>query len=227
LQHRAERGLLYWYTSGAKNSTIYWLYDDKDRRILAFMKYGHQADLRVMVPSGMWLVTNVRGKEHDMVLIERNLGLREGTLTRLLLDTPNHRLGAPNPGLTWNQWTTAPEYENPKYDYRAFFKKMREEAPPYILSALFRAVKSRRHEAYLARHAFKWENAYATHRVQLEAWFRQQQKDCMDNFRVARVGDRQRLHHYMKQKNNGCCGSVDVIITIEGVNYHVGFNYGH
>lgn len=40
LQERADRGRLVWHQTAAKLSTIWWLYDDLDHRILVFCKYG-------------------------------------------------------------------------------------------------------------------------------------------------------------------------------------------
>lgn len=52
--------------------------------------------------------------------------------------------------------------------------------------------------------------------------------DCVDNFRVARVGNTSQQRRYRKQKENGCCGSEDFIATgPDGNRYRLGFNYGH
>lgn len=52
--------------------------------------------------------------------------------------------------------------------------------------------------------------------------------DCVDNFRVARVGNTSQQRRYRQQKENGCCGSEDFIATgPDGNLYRLGYNYGH
>lgn len=51
--------------------------------------------------------------------------------------------------------------------------------------------------------------------------------DCIDNYRFARADDVGSLFHYLDLKESGCCGSHDASITVEGVQWHFGFNYGH
>lgn len=62
----------------------------------------------------------------------------------------------------------------------------------------------------------------------LETWFSENDGyECMDNFRVARVGNWQEEMAYEVQKNSGCCGVYDDEIEIDDVKYRVGFNHGH
>jgi len=52
--------------------------------------------------------------------------------------------------------------------------------------------------------------------------------ECVDNIRVARVGDRDAEAQYAKQLEKGCCGYVDEYVKHpDGTAYMVGFNYGH
>ena len=49
-----------------------------------------------------------------------------------------------------------------------------------------------------------------------------------DNYRVARLGDKEQLKQYGRQYNNGCCGFYDEVHTgPDGNRYYIGFNYGH
>jgi hypothetical protein len=56
LQGLAEHGRLAWHQTPAKQSTIWWLYDDFNHRILVFCKYGRGSDFRVLLPTGTWQV---------------------------------------------------------------------------------------------------------------------------------------------------------------------------
>lgn len=53
--------------------------------------------------------------------------------------------------------------------------------------------------------------------------------DCVDNVRVANSRKSSQIRRYMRQKDNGCCGSFDVKKTcpVDGQVYYLGFNYGH
>lgn len=232
LQERADRGRLVWHQTAAKLSTIWWLYDDLDHRILVFCKYGRGADFRVFLPTGTWQIAKgVRGfEEFELVSACRALGLRPGTLTKLYF---NRRLGYVSrhelaPGKALNQWTNL-NY-GLSFDYASHFRKIREEAPPYIWRDLFKTIKDRRHSAYLEAHRFDWKKVYPKEVVEiLEYVFSKMARDYdyMDNFRVAKVGNRQHYHHYRKAKERGCCGSHDEIITTPWGQFHIGFNYGH
>ena len=46
-----------------------------------------------------------------------------------------------------------------------------------------------------------------------------------DNFRVAKVTDSQL--EYERIKDHGCCGSHDETVTINGVEWNIGWNFGH
>jgi hypothetical protein len=52
---------------------------------------------------------------------------------------------------------------------------------------------------------------------------------CRDNYRCALVGNRKQERRYQKQKESGCCGSIDekVICPIDNKEYWVGCNHGH
>lgn len=48
-----------------------------------------------------------------------------------------------------------------------------------------------------------------------------------DNFRYAEIGNDLQELIYKEKKRDGCCGYYDEVITVEGIDYIVGFNYGH
>ena len=52
---------------------------------------------------------------------------------------------------------------------------------------------------------------------------------CVDNYRVAKVGNTCQSRRYRRQADRGCCGFFDCIelCPIDGKPYRLGFNYGH
>lgn len=55
------------------------------------------------------------------------------------------------------------------------------------------------------------------------------QEHCVDNYRVARVGNTCQERRYKRQVEKGCCGFFDTIEICrhDGKAYKLGFNYGH
>ena len=53
------------------------------------------------------------------------------------------------------------------------------------------------------------------------------EEEFSDNERIAIVGDAAQELVYDKILAKGCCGFADVIEIIDGVEYKIGFNYGH
>lgn len=52
--------------------------------------------------------------------------------------------------------------------------------------------------------------------------------ECMDNTRVARIGDPDHEEHYERARESGCCGSIDKIHMCSSARqYRIGCNYGH
>lgn len=52
--------------------------------------------------------------------------------------------------------------------------------------------------------------------------------ECVDNWRVARVGSTPQMRRYNRQVHKGCCGSKDFrLIGPDKKQYTLGFNYGH
>lgn len=48
-----------------------------------------------------------------------------------------------------------------------------------------------------------------------------------DNFRFAKVGDKYQEYLYKETQDSGCCGFYDRVIDVDGIQYNIGFNYGH
>lgn len=51
--------------------------------------------------------------------------------------------------------------------------------------------------------------------------------DYSDNERIARTDNPLEMAVYEYQFKNGCCGYYDKTVTLNGVEYKIGFNYGH
>jgi len=52
-------------------------------------------------------------------------------------------------------------------------------------------------------------------------------RDCVDNYRIADVSKRKDMRRYRKQRDSGCCGSVDKEVSIMGRKFMIGINFGH
>lgn len=53
-------------------------------------------------------------------------------------------------------------------------------------------------------------------------------EDCVDNYRVARIGNTSQQRRYRRQKRAGCCGCKDFVRQgPDGVRYMLGYNFGH
>ena len=51
--------------------------------------------------------------------------------------------------------------------------------------------------------------------------------EYVDNLRVARKGDPLQMSAYNEKVLSGCCGSMDIGVTIDGIEFAIGCNYGH
>lgn len=49
----------------------------------------------------------------------------------------------------------------------------------------------------------------------------------IDNFRACLVGDAVGEKEFQEMADSGCCGSFEKTIELDGLQYKVGFNYGH
>ena len=243
MQWRAEHSSLNWHRYSTRHSVCWWLYDDRDRIIRAFCRYGRNADFRVLTPLNVWMVANsVRGLDkYELPAIDLVLGLKPGTSKLLVEGAAEWRIsvGPHDPpkrnhaGRSWNQWTegkTGPKYDDPNFDYRAHFEFIKQTAPEYIWRDLWDFIRERRNNIKVWGAAFSWDRVYPPedcilipqHFVECK-----QHYDYMDNERVPLVTSRQHMKRYRKAKESGCCGSYDTVLKINGKLYAVGFNYGH
>lgn len=59
-------------------------------------------------------------------------------------------------------------------------------------------------------------------------WMEESVSDLyMDNERFAYVEDPIAMAQYDKQQDDGCCGSFDAVIMVDGKEAMIGCNYGH
>ena len=72
------------------------------------------------------------------------------------------------------------------------------------------------HDFYDERQAWKW---FAITYVYEESAY--------DNFRFAYVDEAGAVERYTHQRDDGCCGSVDIEVKVGGRVAYMGFNYGH
>jgi hypothetical protein len=52
-------------------------------------------------------------------------------------------------------------------------------------------------------------------------------RDYVDNRRFAAINSRKDMQRYRKQRDSGCCGSVDKEVSILGRKFMIGLNFGH
>jgi hypothetical protein len=93
----------------------------------------------------------------------------------------------------------------------------------------YKALRAARHTAQ----AKAWEEVLPREVVEwaserLRARISESSLDCVDNDRVARVGNTGQVRRYNRQRALGCCGFADWIETgPDGRRYMLGLNYGH
>jgi len=222
--------------------TMRWLWDEHTRNILVFADVKtHEPQncmARILMPSGIWLQTRSVGMpEADFKVIENNMGLKRGTLLKLDYKhrTPfrinvMHSRHELRPGKVLSQWVRHLKHER-GFDYKAYYAEMRKEVPGFVMHEMMQKISEERFAVHQEQNRLDWRRTYAHVLGQIERAFEHEISDmgatCVDNMRVARVGDRQHHHRYMRQKKHGCCGSHDFIVTLSDGQYHLGFNYGH
>jgi hypothetical protein len=50
---------------------------------------------------------------------------------------------------------------------------------------------------------------------------------CVDNYRFAYMDDDEAVYKYEEQEEQGCCGSFNTVVCINGRDAYIGCNYGH
>jgi len=85
-----------------------------------------------------------------------------------------------------------------------------------------RCPQEKSYEQFLSKDIARW----AERRIQEEV--EELEATCVDNWRVARLGNSPQMRRYRRQQKRGCCGSHDIIRKgPDGNKYMLGFNYGH
>ena len=65
-------------------------------------------------------------------------------------------------------------------------------------------------------------------REEAQEWMVEEVNDeCFDNFRFAFKDDAEAVSKYEDKRNDGCCGSADFDVIVEGRAAMIGCNYGH
>lgn len=85
-----------------------------------------------------------------------------------------------------------------------------------------RCPQEKSYEQFLPKDISSWAERHIQEEVEaMEAM-------CVDNWRVARLGNSPQMRRYRRQQKRGCCGSHDIIRRgPDGNTYMLGFNYGH
>jgi len=87
--------------------------------------------------------------------------------------------------------------------------------------------------AEAARSTDQWPRELRTaFEAAVDAWWTENDPegdefDCTDNYRYARQSDSVEVGSYDRLSAQGCCGCVDVLLTVLGEEILYGFNYGH
>lgn len=69
--------------------------------------------------------------------------------------------------------------------------------------------------------------SFATKEEAFEWMTGQVDDPCIDNYRFAFLDDNNMMVEYERKANQGCCGSADYDIMVDGRRAVVGCNYGH
>lgn len=69
--------------------------------------------------------------------------------------------------------------------------------------------------------------SFASH-DEAERWMVERVDDgCIDNHRFAYLDDDQSMRLYETRREDGCCGSFDADVIVDGRAARIGCNYGH
>lgn len=243
------------YNHRRRGSEVLWGYDDVSLQIVMFVRRKHgrpEWECRVL-EGAAWVEKKVPylfGGESGSFQEEIARVVHEalaGQSFRFVEYGHGHNK---EPHEVKSQWLPADPkklYEWPKtidsVQRREMLVKIFREAPNYEAARIATAFKQADFRSRMEREAFDWEKAYPREHVrEIQDWFGARDEDCMDNRRVADASRPAHKRHYQKQKEHGCCGSVDEVLVIgrssligglidafrgAGTRYWVGFNYGH
>ena len=83
-------------------------------------------------------------------------------------------------------------------------------------------IKAKLWEEVLPKHIVTWA------RDEIHSIITNEECECVDNSRVARMDSPSQMRRFRKQRENGCCESVNrKVIGPDGNYYLIGFNCGH
>lgn len=136
---------------------------------------------------------------------------------------------------TWNRRTTheltllkVDEQNTDKYYWRSLkrFLLWLFEGKPFAVRC-YKQFRRVHHESKQK----KWDDVLPpkiVHWASREIQRRSNGLDCVDNARVARVGNTAQVRRYRMQHKHGCCGFEDwQALGPDGKVYMLGFNFGH
>lgn len=234
-----------WYSHRSRRLNYRWLYWNRGPGlVLAVIMYGSKPMMQTLNPFGVWVkegpgplipgtsipITGFHEGRLESVhlpTIARNLHVKPSLLVGFVTHekmAPYSRHRVTGIEQLRHQWST---FQGHTFEETS--EKVRAEAPEQLHPLLFKRLKQEKYDAYIESQQFSWEKVYShvLHEIALKLSQETKDKDCVDNVRVAKVGNRQHYHHYHRQKVRGCCGSHDVIVTLSDGQYYLGFNYGH
>lgn len=236
-----------WYQFRTKTANYYWLYWDRMGMVLAIVYYSQSLKVsQVLNPFGVWVKetpslssTPVKLGSDPAWFANFNSGTFESRQlpmvaknmhvdVKLLLKAYQSRQYGVKPldiGKLRNQWNTL----RPDTTFEQLQEKIRAEIPESLYPIVFKSLKQARYDSYMEQARFSWEKVYADRAGEISRAFSRitEGKSFVDNYRVAKVGNRQHYHHYIRQQKRGCCGSHDEVVMLSDGQYHMGFNYGH
>lgn len=116
----------------------------------------------------------------------------------------------------------------------ALRKRVHDEVPPGLREDLLARLRVERASQRRQAVAWNWENRYADDRDALHTHLTRlveaTRADCVDNYRVAKLGHHRGLVHFARAKARGCCGSAEKVVRVGWLPprwYKIGFDYGH
>lgn len=115
-------------------------------------------------------------------------------------------------------------------DIMKFMKLLRKRMKGHDCVKMFKLLKQCKAQSKIK----EWDTVLPDRIVmwasrRLQAIKNEMQESCVDNYRVARVGNTCQERRYRRNKKQGCCGFLDIIEMCphDGLPYRLGFNYGH
>lgn len=100
-----------------------------------------------------------------------------------------------------------------------------------VAQHLFKYLRT---ERYLEASEYNWKKYFSAKEIDfiLDKFSKYSKNlDCVDNFRAAKINNRRQIKRFRQERDQGCCGSFDDVITYGIIGFRkrfiIGFNYGH